>query len=72
MAQHHMGIVADDPNADETLKKMNAAILAAADGDWEDASHYLREILDKDDLNFVVRFLLFIFLRWKNNGVCRR
>ena len=60
MAQHHLEIVAEDPNADESMKKMNAAILAAADGDWEDASNHLREILDKDDLNFVVRSSFFI------------
>ncbi|PPQ91887.1 hypothetical protein CVT25_000762 [Psilocybe cyanescens] len=53
MAAKHFALVEDDPAADETLKKMNAAILASAMGEWTEASELLKAILEKDANNFV-------------------
>ncbi|KDR80719.1 hypothetical protein GALMADRAFT_91300 [Galerina marginata CBS 339.88] len=52
MAEKHFALVENDRTADETLKKMNAAILASAQGEWSEASEVLKEILDNDANNF--------------------
>lgn len=54
MAAKHFALVEADPAADETLKKMNAAMLASAQGEWTEASESLKAILEKDANNFVV------------------
>ena len=53
-----------DTTADESLKKMNKSLYAAAEGDWLGASNSLREILKKDSQNYVVEcfFLSFSML----------
>ncbi|KAF8159461.1 hypothetical protein B0H34DRAFT_655232 [Crassisporium funariophilum] len=53
MASKHFELVAADPNADETLKQMNTALLASAEGDWSEASNILKAILEKDTENYV-------------------
>lgn len=63
MAAKHFALVEDDPAADETLKKMNAAILASAMGEWTEASELLKAILEKDANNFVVSFVAWNFLK---------
>jgi predicted Zn-dependent protease len=55
MAAKHFALVEDDPSADDTLKTMNAALLASSEGDWIEASEKLREILEKDAEDYVVR-----------------
>ena len=54
-AVKHLTIVADDPTAEPSLKAMNAALLASAEGEWEQATAALREILRNDPENYVVR-----------------
>ena len=54
MATEHFSLVAADPNATETMKQMNAAILASAQGNWTEASDNLKAILEKDSENYVV------------------
>ena len=56
MASKHFKLVAEDPTAEETLKQMNAALLACAVGDWEEASGTLTAILEKDAENYAVKF----------------
>ena len=55
MATKHFAEVWNDPTADPSLKHMNAAVLAAADGDWTKATEELKKMLDADPENFVVR-----------------
>ena len=54
-ATKHFAEVWNDPTADPSLKHMNAAVLAAADGDWTKATEELQKMLDVDPENFVVR-----------------
>ena len=56
MASKHFKQVAEDPTAEETLKQMNAALLACAVGDWEEASGTLTAILERDAENYAVKF----------------
>jgi hypothetical protein len=55
MAAKQFAMVEADPSAEDTLKTMNAALLASSEGDWIQASEKLREILEKDADNYVVR-----------------
>lgn len=55
MASKHFKQVAEDPTAEETLKQMNAALLACAVGDWEEASGTLKAILERDAENYAVK-----------------
>lgn len=54
MAAKQFALVEADPSAEDTLKTMNAALLASSEGDWTQASEKLREILEKDAENYVV------------------
>ena len=54
MAAKHFSEVAKDPAAESTMKEMNAALFACADGQWERASVTLRQLLDKDGENYIV------------------
>lgn len=54
MAVKHFDIVAADPQAEASLKEMNAAVLAAARGDWAHAGETLKAIVDRDADNYVV------------------
>jgi len=45
--------VATDPNATEDMKRMNAALLASAEGHWTEASDHLKAILEKNSDNYV-------------------
>ncbi|KAK2463528.1 hypothetical protein APHAL10511_004279 [Amanita phalloides] len=53
MAARHFSDVAQDPSADATMKEMNAALFACADGQWERATVILGQLLEKDADNFV-------------------
>ncbi|KAF9454322.1 hypothetical protein P691DRAFT_656665 [Macrolepiota fuliginosa MF-IS2] len=53
LAAHHFALVDQDPSADETLKRTNEGILAAADGEWEKSVDILKGLIDKDAENFV-------------------
>lgn len=54
MAARHFAAVAADATAEQSTKDMNAALLASAEGDWDQASSILADILAKDADNFVV------------------
>ncbi|KAI0083930.1 hypothetical protein BDY19DRAFT_987738 [Irpex rosettiformis] len=54
MAVEHFSAVAQDPTADTSLKTMNAALLASAEGDWEKASQAFKQILQSEPDNFLV------------------
>lgn len=54
MAAKHFTAVAEDPTADSSLKAMNKALLASADGDWPRATEVLQEILAADPENYIV------------------
>ncbi|KAL5531631.1 hypothetical protein ACEPAG_4508 [Sanghuangporus baumii] len=47
-AQAHFDAVDTDPDAEASLKTMNAVIRAAALGDWAQAAEYARSLLDTD------------------------
>ncbi|KAH9840252.1 uncharacterized protein C8Q71DRAFT_483076 [Rhodofomes roseus] len=53
MATKHFAEVWNDPTAEPSLKHMNAAVLAAADGDWPKAIEELGKMLDEDPENFI-------------------
>jgi len=53
-AARHFALVDADPQADDTIKKMNAAIIASAQGDWDSAVKKLQELIKEDANNFVV------------------
>lgn len=57
LAAKHFAAVAADPTTQQSVKDMNEAILASADGDWERTGKVLREILATDPDNFVVSIL---------------
>ncbi|KAH9913924.1 uncharacterized protein B0H18DRAFT_887605 [Fomitopsis serialis] len=62
-ATKHFAAVWNDPTAEPSLKHMNAAVLAAADGDWPKAIEELRKMLDEDPENFVaINNLSVVFL----------
>ena len=46
--------MAADLTATEDMKRMNAALLASAEGQWTEASDNLKAILEKDSENYVV------------------
>lgn len=54
LAAYHFGIVAQDPDADEALKKLNDAILSAARGEWERNVQILKEMMEEDAGHLVV------------------
>ena len=54
--------VVQDPTASPTLKSTNAALLAAAEGDLEKATHILRGLVNADEDNFVV--CIFVSIRF--------
>lgn len=54
MAKKHFAEVAADASAEESTKDMNAALLASAEGAWDQASKILAKLLVKDADNFVV------------------
>ncbi|KAF8202268.1 hypothetical protein BJ912DRAFT_1019185 [Pholiota molesta] len=47
-AARHFGVVEADASAPLTLKMMNAALLASAEGDWMEASERFKGILEQD------------------------
>ena len=55
LAARHFAAVEADPTALPALKTMNAALLAAAEGDWTEASARFRMVLEEDAANYVVR-----------------
>ncbi|TFK29705.1 hypothetical protein FA15DRAFT_609812 [Coprinopsis marcescibilis] len=52
MAGKHFEIVAEDPTVDERQKRMNAALLASAQGDWASATSVLKEMIEKDNEDY--------------------
>lgn len=56
--------VAQDSNASFSLKSTNAALLAAAEGEWEKAMGLLKGLVEKDEDNFVVRMLFLFFYHY--------
>ncbi|KAI0705216.1 hypothetical protein BC835DRAFT_1403779 [Cytidiella melzeri] len=53
MAVKHFSDVVQDPTAEASLKTMNAALLAAAEGDWEKADQAFRQILQSEPDNYL-------------------
>ncbi|KAF9563118.1 hypothetical protein CPC08DRAFT_706257 [Agrocybe pediades] len=51
-ARKQFALVEADPEADDNMKKTNAAFLACAQGEWESASTKLQELLAEDANNF--------------------
>ncbi|KAJ7782029.1 hypothetical protein DFH07DRAFT_728648 [Mycena maculata] len=52
-AAHHIAAVAADASTPPPMKEMNAALLAAAEGDWEQASELLRAgVLEENPDNY--------------------
>ncbi|KAL0953818.1 hypothetical protein HGRIS_004998 [Hohenbuehelia grisea] len=51
-AEAHFKAVEADPAADGALKRMNAALLASANGDWDTATQGLREIVQQESENY--------------------
>jgi len=45
-ASEHFAQIAEDPTAPRSLKAINAALLAVAEGDWDEAVSALKEIVD--------------------------
>jgi hypothetical protein len=58
-AARHFGVVEADASAPLTLKMMNAALLASAEGDWMEASERFKGILEQDADSYAVRFQRF-------------
>jgi hypothetical protein len=58
LASKHFTAVASDPGAEQSMKDMNAALLASAMGNWMHASEKLRQLLAEDADNFIVSALL--------------
>lgn len=54
MAKKHFAAVMQDATAEPPLRAMNAALLATADGEWDRATHALRQIVENDPDNYVV------------------
>lgn len=55
MAVHHFDIVDGDAAAEPRLKYMNAALLAAADGDWTASAASVQKVIETDPENISVR-----------------
>jgi hypothetical protein len=53
-ASKHFSAIARDPTADQSMKDMNAALLASAEGDWSTASMLLKSLVEADKENYVV------------------
>ncbi|KJA28064.1 hypothetical protein HYPSUDRAFT_62454 [Hypholoma sublateritium FD-334 SS-4] len=53
LAARHFAAVEADPAASPALKTMNAALLAAAEGDWTEARTRFRMVLEEDAANYV-------------------
>lgn len=53
-AAKHFSAVEEDPDADSTLKDMNTALLASAQGEWEKADILLQRLILDDPMNFTV------------------
>lgn len=51
-AAKHFSAVEEDPDADSTLKDMNTALLASAQGEWEKADILLQRLILDDPMNF--------------------
>ena len=56
LAAYHFGIVAQDLDADEPLKRLNDAILSAARGEWETSVQTLKILIEEDADHFVVSY----------------
>ena len=54
MAIKHFTAIVEDPTVEPSLKAMNAALLASAEGDWDRATNALRQIIQNDPDNYVV------------------
>ena len=54
MAIKHFTAIVEDPTVEPSLKAMNAALLASAEGDWDRATNALRQIIQNDPDNHVV------------------
>ena len=55
LAARHFAAVAEDPSADMSMKAMNEALQASAEGDWNTAADALRTALASNPENYVVR-----------------
>jgi trafficking protein particle complex subunit 12 len=71
-ATTHFAAVDADPNADQSMKDMNKALLASANGEWKFASETLGKLLETDPDNYVVSSMssnhfLRLFLQAVNN-----
>jgi hypothetical protein len=53
-AAMHFTVVENDASASQTLKDMNAALLACAEGNWVRADELLRGLVQAEPDNFVV------------------
>ncbi|KAF7794258.1 hypothetical protein EIP86_005391 [Pleurotus ostreatoroseus] len=53
MAIKHFTAIVEDPTVEPSLKAMNAALLASAEGDWDRATNALRQIIQNDPDNYV-------------------
>ncbi|EKM76240.1 hypothetical protein AGABI1DRAFT_78999 [Agaricus bisporus var. burnettii JB137-S8] len=53
LARYHFSLVAQDPAAEESLKRMNEAILCATDGQWSMGVALLKKLVENDSENFV-------------------
>jgi uncharacterized protein HemY len=58
-AAMHFAAVESDPSVPHTLKNMNAALLACAEGNWVRADELLRSLVQAEPDNFVVSTELF-------------
>ena len=54
MAIKHFTAVVEDPTAEPSLKAMNTALLASAEGDWDRATNALRQVIQNDPDNYTV------------------
>jgi hypothetical protein len=60
-AAAHFAAVEGDASVPQTLKDMNAALLACAEGKWQRADELLRGLVQAEPDNFVVSALLELF-----------
>ena len=56
--------MAQDPNADEPLKKLNDAILSAAQGEWERSVQILKDMMEEDAGHLVVSRPSIYLIHW--------
>lgn len=63
LARYHFSLVAQDPAAEEALKRMNEAILCATDGQWSMGVALLKKLVENDSENFVASVDSFEFVR---------